>query len=148
MKNQIFKLFCAIALVMSVNVAFANGMINKSQPSKTFYKRNNSGFNVINHTGTTFTSVTISGLDENNVSWTLTSYDIPDDGSDYIDFGFPIHSVSVTINTSASVVYAFDVWNATTKLYDTINYNGTPRTFYIPDNDNTELTLECYSEDY
>lgn len=148
MKNQIFKLFCAIALLMSVNVAFANGLINKNLPSKTFYKRNNSGFNVINHTGTTFTAVTISGLDENNVSWTLTAYDIPDDGSDYIDFGFPIHSVSVTIHTSATVVYAFDVWNATTKLYDTINYNGTPRTFYIPDNDNTELTLECYSEDY
>ncbi len=150
MKNQLIKMFCVCAMVLFSTHTFANTVKTKEPHSKTSYKKkNNFGFEVINHTRVNFVSVTISGLDSSNNPLTLTINDIPHNGSNYFYFDEgPIHSVSVTITTASPVVYAFDVWNASSRVYDIINYNGSPRTFYIPDNNNNELYIECYTEDW
>ncbi|MDQ8052058.1 MAG: hypothetical protein REI78_03490 [Pedobacter sp.] len=152
MKSLIFKSCCIFcALLLTVSSAFAN-VRPSDPPSKTSYrKRDNYGFTLYNYTGVNFNSVTISGYDSTNTLQSVTLYNIAHLNSEYWDFWNvgPLHSIAVTISMASSVVYAFDVHNsAWSRIYDTINYSGTPRTFYIPDNENNELTIECYTEDW
>jgi len=152
MKNHIPKLFTALLLVLFVNFSFANKIAGKTIPLQTAYKkRNNVGFSIINHTGVDFVSITVSGLDINGNTQTQTIQGIANGNSDYFDFYNygSLHSVSVTIVTSSPSVYAFDVRTQLySQIYSTINYNTNPKTFYIPDNENEEIIIECYSEDY
>ncbi|MBO9674808.1 MAG: hypothetical protein J7577_15275 [Sphingobacteriaceae bacterium] len=152
MKNHIPKLLSVLIFVLIAHVSFASRTGGKTNPFQTSYKkRNNAGFSIINHTGVDFVSVTISGLDINGNAQTQTIQGIANGNSDYFDFYSygALHSVSVTIVTSSPSVYAFDVRTQLySHIYSTINYNVNPKTFYIPDNENEEIIIECYSENY
>jgi len=152
MKNHIPKLLSVLLLILIANSSFAYSPSQKPAPFKTHYKkRSNSGFSIINNTGASFVSVVISGLDDSGVAKTQTIYGIADGNSDYFDFytDGPLHSVAVTITTSSPAIYAFDVRTpAYGQIYAVINYSASPRTFYIPDNQNEEIVIDCYREDY
>jgi len=152
MKNHIPKLLALLLFILITDSAFANKTLANPAAAQTQYKkRSNSGFSIINHTGADFVSVTISGLDDSGNAKTQTIYGIANGNSDYFDFytDGPLHSVAVTIVTSSPSVYAFDVRTpAYAQIYAAINYSANPKTFYIPDNENEEIVLDCYSEDY
>lgn len=148
MKNLIPKLLCAIALLMSFTVASASSAIGRPVV-KNSYKRTlgSSGVVVFNYTATEFTDVEVSGVDEFNQRWTL-NMSIPSQDSYYFDFGFPVTAIQVKITTASSIYYAFDCrdYNTYAQVYDTINYYNSPRTFYLPDTNYNELSIECYTE--
>jgi hypothetical protein len=152
MKNYIPKLLSVLLLILISNASFAHKALEKPASFKTVYKkRSNSGFSIINNTGVSFVSVTISGLDDSGAAKTQTIYGIADGNSDYFDFysDGPLHSVAVSIVTSSPSIYAFDVRTPLySQIYSVINYSANPKTFYIPDNENEEIVIECYSEDY
>ncbi len=153
MKNLIPKLLGAIALLMSFTVVSANPTVGKpivaKSISKSSYKKTlgSSGVVVFNYTATAFTDVQVSGIDEFNQPWTL-NMSIPSNDSFYFDFGFPVTSIQVKITTASSIYYAFDCrdYNTYAQVYDTINYYNSPRTFYLPDTNYNELSIECYTE--
>lgn len=144
-----FKLLCALALVISLNQVYANPKPGKPT-SRTDYKKKtlgSSGVIVYNYTASAFTDVEVSGVDEFNQPWTLNQ-SIASNDSFYFDFGFPITSIQVKITTASSIYYAFDCrdYNTYAQVYDTINYFNNPRTFYLPDTEYNELSIECYTE--
>lgn len=148
MKNLMFKMLCALALVISFTTAYAH--TNPDRPtSKTSYKKTwgSSGIIVFNYTATAFTDVEVSGLDEFNQPVTLNQ-SIASNDSFYFDFGNPITNISVKISTASSIYYAFDCrdYGTYAQVYDTINYYTSPRTFYLPDTQYNELSIECYTE--